>query len=84
MSSTDKMGNNEHSITTVHDLDEKVDIVHEEVTKQDAIHTTLIEEALQLREDESKLGLIQLFKLYYPGAVYGLALSLALVMEGYE
>ena len=84
MSSTDKMGNNEHSITAIDDIEEKVDIAHVDTKSQDIVHTTLIEEALALREEESKLGLIQLFKLYYPGAIYGLLLSVALIMEGYE
>jgi hypothetical protein len=67
------------------DLDEKAEIAHFESGKdQYGQHTTLIEEALAQREEESKMSLWKIFKLYYPGATYGLLLSVALVMEGYD
>lgn len=67
------------------DLDEKEQIVHLEISQADTSqHNVLIEEALSLVEEESKMGLWQIFKMYYPGALFGLGLSLALVMEGYD
>lgn len=52
--------------------------------KEDAVHTTLIDEALAQSHEESKLGLWKMMKLYYPGLGFGILLSLALVMEGYD
>lgn len=74
-----------HQISPVEDVDYKEEIAHVEGGKeQHGQHYTLIEEALALREEESKMGLMKIFKLYYPGATYGLLLSVALVMEGYD
>jgi SP family general alpha glucoside:H+ symporter-like MFS transporter len=66
-------------------LDTKEEISHLEVGG-DVLdqHNVLIEEALNLVEQESKMGLWQIFQMYYPGALFGLGLSLALVMEGYD
>ena len=74
----------ERELAATGDVDDKEEIAHLEGAKGVGEHQTLIEEALALREEESKLGLLQLFKLYYPGAIYGLLLSVALVMEGYD
>jgi hypothetical protein len=53
-------------------LDEKEEIAHLENGKeQHGQHTTLLEEAFAQREEESKMGLWKIFKLYYPGATYG-------------
>ena len=65
------------------DIDEKTEQVVD-AKLQDVQHTTLIEEALALREEESKLGLWQLVKLYYPGMIFSMLLTLALVMEGMD
>ena len=56
----------------------------DEGDKEDVIHTTLIDEALAQSHEESKLGLWKMMKLYYPGLTFGIILSLALVMEGYD
>lgn len=81
----EKQTKDDQHLSTPADLDDKEEIAHLEGAKgEHGQHTTLIEEALALTEAESKLGLWQIFKLYYPGATYGLLLSLALVMEGYD
>lgn len=74
----------ERELAATGDVDDKEEIAHLEGAKGYEQHTTLIEEALALREEEAKLGLWKIFKLYYPGATYGLLLSVALVMEGYD
>lgn len=75
----------DHGIDAHLDLDDKAEIAHFEGEKgQHDLHTTLIEEALAQAEEESKMGLWKNFKLYYPGATFGLLLSVALVMEGYD
>ena len=82
---TEKHLKDDRQIETADDLDYKEEIAHVEGGKdQYGQHTTLIEEALAQREEESKMGLWKIFKLYYPGATYGLLLSVALVMEGYD
>jgi hypothetical protein len=75
----------EHQIEMADDLDVKEEVTHYEGGKEEyAQHSTLLAEALAQREEESKMGLWKVFKLYYPGATYGLLLSVALVMEGYD
>jgi hypothetical protein len=82
---SDKRNPNEREIDTPLDLDDKAEIAHFEGEKEHHdLHTTLIEEALAQAEQESKMGLWKNFKLYYPGATFGLLLSVALVMEGYD
>jgi SP family general alpha glucoside:H+ symporter-like MFS transporter len=82
---SEKHSKDERHIETAIDLDEKAEIAHFEGGKdQHGQHTTLIEEALAQREEESKMSLWKIFQLYYPGATYGLLLSVALVMEGYD
>jgi hypothetical protein len=82
---TEKHTKDDRQIEVADDLDYKEEIAHVEGGKdQYGQHTTLIEEALAQREEESKMGLWKIFKLYYPGATYGLLLSVALVMEGYD
>jgi SP family general alpha glucoside:H+ symporter-like MFS transporter len=80
-----KHTNDEHQIEMANDLDTKEEISHFEGGKEDhGEHSTLIAEALAQVEEESKMSLWKIFKLYYPGATYGLLLSVALVMEGYD
>jgi SP family general alpha glucoside:H+ symporter-like MFS transporter len=80
-----KHNKDEHQIEVADDLDVKEEITHYEGGKEEyAQHSTLLAEALAQREEESKMGLWKVFKLYYPGATYGLLLSVALVMEGYD
>jgi hypothetical protein len=82
---SEKRNPNEREIDTPLDLDDKAEIAHFEGEKEHHdLHTTLIEEALAQAEEESKMGLWKNFKLYYPGATFGLLLSVALVMEGYD
>lgn len=63
---------------------EQIEGRDQDIDKEDAVHTTLIDEALAQSHEESKLGLWKMMKLYYPGLTFGLLLSLALVMEGYD
>lgn len=82
---SEKRNPDEREIDTPLDLDDKAEIAHFEGEKEHHdLHTTLIEEALAQAEEESKMGLWKNFKLYYPGATFGLLLSVALVMEGYD
>ena len=78
---TDKIGKEELQLAGVPDI--KTEEIQTDKS-QDVVHTTLIEEALAQREAESALPLIKLVKLYYPGLLYGMGLSLALVMEGMD
>lgn len=81
----DKHTKDEHQIEMANDLDAKEEISHFEGGKEEhEHHSTLIAEALAQVEEESKMSLWKIFKLYYPGATYGLLLSVALVMEGYD
>ena len=64
--------------------EEKGDIGISEEKYRDLVHTSLIEEALALREAEAQLGLWTLMRIYWPAMVFGLGLSLALVMEGMD
>lgn len=82
---SEKHTKGEQPFATPTNLDDKEEIAYIEGGKgEETQHTTLIEEALALVESESKLGLWKNLKLYWPGATYGLLLSLALVMEGYD
>lgn len=82
---SEKQNKDQHHLAGPTDLDDKEEIAHFESDKNgQGQHNILIEEALALVEEESKMGLWQIFKMYYPGALVGLGLSLALVMEGYD
>lgn len=82
---SDKRAKDEDHLATPQDFDDKEAIAHLEGGKEEhGLHTTLLEEAFALREEEGKMGLWTIFKMYYPGAIYGLLLSVALVMEGYD
>lgn len=82
---SDKRMKDEDHLATPQDLDDKEAIAHIEGGKEEhGLHTTLLEEAFALREEEAKMSLLTVLRMYWPGATYGLLLSVALVMEGYD
>ncbi|ORX35580.1 maltose permease MAL61 [Kockovaella imperatae] len=84
MSRSEKHDAEERSVQTPPELEIKEEIQHSDEKSGDAFHTTLIEEALQLRDEEAKLGLLKMASLYRYGLIWGMGLSLALVMEGMD
>lgn len=56
----------------------------EDVVDGGLSETDLIELATKQGEEESKLGIKALFKLYYPAATWSMLLSTALIMEGMD
>lgn len=73
--------------------DRKVDIDHVEDDKifdKDISATTHVAQSAQVQaaiaagDAETKLPLSQLFKIYYPAALWSMALSAALVMDGMD
>lgn len=44
----------------------------------------LIRGAIEASEAESGLGIVAMFKIYYPAAIWSMSLSVALVMEGMD
>ncbi len=56
------------------------DDVIDDTLKQEQVVTS----AIVSGDDETKLGIVQLFKIYWPGAMWSMLLSLALVMDGMD
>lgn len=70
----------DEKFSTQHFASSGGDDVIDDTLKQDQI----VASALVSGGDETKLSITQLFRMYWPGAMWSMLLSLALVMDGMD